>query len=115
MSTELREGTKFTAAANTAAGTNASAAITFAASPGKTHYLHNISCSYSSGVVSGGRMWVSRALTAVVWDLDITATGTYSPIIPTISSGRGSALMVSLAAGGAAGIEGQLNAYKFTK
>jgi hypothetical protein len=108
-------------AANTPAA-NTAAVLTFAAEPGKSHRLTFLAYSYDRPNVAIGRLTVNDATLGNILDVDIPIAAATAPlqspvIVPLPPGGiqgtPGAAMVVTLAAGGAA-VVGKLSAAKVT-
>lgn len=86
---------------------NTAATVTFAAVAGSRNLFEFVAWSYSDDP-TGGRLYVHNNAGTVYFDITITSGGPgFIPFTPEMS-GVGSALYVTLAAGGA-GISGKVN------
>lgn len=95
------------AAGDTAAGTNAAATITLAAVAGMRHAISGILWSYSAAP-TGGRLTITNG-GVTVEDIDITGSGPgVLAFDPAKLGDTGAAVVVTLAAGGAA-VVGKVN------
>lgn len=92
-----------------APASNTAAVVTYAASAAKKHYLHAIRWSYD-GAPTGGNLKVADVAGNNVLNLDITAAGPGELLFhaPIVSAAVNTAMIVTLAAGGA-GISGKLS------
>ena len=91
-----------TAAANTVV-TQTIAAVT-----GSRHYLRGLVVSYSAAP-TGGRVFIESPSGTTIFDVDITAAGpTTVPIPSALMGAMSAAMIITLAAGGAA-VVGKVN------
>jgi len=87
---------------------NTAAVITKAAVAGVGHVLSGIYWSYDDDP-TGGRITVENGAGTIVFDIDVTDKGTgFLPFTPPIRGGNNVAMIVTLAAAGAA-VTGKLN------
>lgn len=92
---------------------NTAAALTFAAVAGQKHHLVYVAWSYSAAP-TGGKLTVEDGVGTTVFEVDVTAGGPGSLALPPIIGSVNTALVVTLAAGGAS-VTGKLNCFKFTE
>lgn len=86
---------------------NTACVITIAADPVRKHVCHLVQWSYSTAP-TGGRLTIEDGAGTVVFDVDITAAGP-GGLTLFISGSANKAMVITLAAGGAA-VQGKLNA-----
>lgn len=94
---------------NNTAGANAAVTITIPApGPGRGTVLKMLACSYSAAPTNG-KITVADG-TGTIFEVDITAAGTYNAPIPEdgLTCAPASAVTITLAAGGAA-VVGKVN------
>lgn len=91
-----------------ATATNAAATITLGAVSGIKHYILGILFSYSAAP-TGGKL-TSTGLNGDQLDIDVTAAGAAPLIAPPAIGASGSAVTITLAAGGS-GIVGKLTVF----
>lgn len=88
------------------------AVITLAASSGFHHVIHGVQWSYTGTAPSSGKLTIT-VNAAIKWEVDITALGP-GGFTFTIAGGNNQAVVLTLAAGGAA-TTGKLNAQYTTE
>lgn len=89
---------------------NTAAVVTYAAVSGYRHCISGVAWSYSGGTPTGGNLLVEDISGTTVFSIDITDQGAGFFIFPKpkISAAPGTALIITLAAGGA-GITGKVS------
>jgi hypothetical protein len=99
----------FDAANASAPSANTAAVVTVAADPARGTVLSQIHGSYSGAAPAGGNLKVEDGAGNTVWQVDVTAQGPFEfTFTPPLIGGRNTALVVTLAAGGASCV-GKLN------
>lgn len=92
---------------------NTAAVITYAASTGFKHAIGNVHLSYD-GAPTGGNLKIEDGSGTTVFSVDVTAAGPDSiNFDPPLMGSEGTALIITLAAGGA-GVTGKVNAQHWT-
>lgn len=108
-----REPVKATTADTATAAANTAVAITYTANANVRHAVKQIVVSYSAAP-TGGNLTIADGAGTTVFDVAITAAGpTTITLDPPLSGSYNTALVITLAAGGAA-IVGKLNARHYT-
>lgn len=88
---------------------NTPAVVTYAATPGQSHYITGVAWSYYGGIPTGGNLQITDA-GAVVFDIDINEEGPGFFVFPSPkhSAVVNTAMVITLTAGGAA-VTGKLS------